>query len=249
MKAYRLDNRYFKPKLNPNKEYFRPLKKIEREYTILEVHYSDFSEKEKNLFNIIYNYNIDYLEKLAPSQPEDIKNLNSFRYAFSRVAMLKLQEYYNNITVAVENGDESYFDIKININGDEYSVGSYMLPVKNGLGFALFALDNRIETPYFHIRGAKYTTEKAEELEIEKDFYFMMLYDINEISDPQEKFIDNDEPVYIIGGLPGSLFNEHSYPTTYENKFDEDAAWEGTYQTLPIDWIFDIDEIEEKILN
>ena len=112
--------------------------------------------------------------------------------------------------------------------------------VKNGLNFGLFVIDNRTNQPYFDIIGPYYQKKYKTDYEPMKDLYARVLFEKTKY-DVKNRFMEKDEPFYLIGFLSGKKLIELNYHKSLTEK-DATNLVSGDYHVAPINLIWDIEE-------
>lgn len=110
--------------------------------------------------------------------------------------------------------------------------------VTNGLNFGLFAIDESMNKPYFDIIGPYYQEGLKNNYEPVKDFYARVLFEGKKY-DVKNRFIEQNEPFYLIGFISGKKLIKLDYhkPLTEKN---ETNLTSGDYYVAPINEIWDI---------
>lgn len=114
--------------------------------------------------------------------------------------------------------------------------------VKHGLDFGLFVIDKSTNQPYFDIIGPYYQKEYKKDYEQKKDLSARVLFEKTKY-DVKHRFIENDEPFYLIGFLSGEKLINLNYHKSLTER-DATNLVSGDYYVAPINQIWDIAEFK-----
>ena len=145
-------------------------------------------------------------------------------------------------------GNSSYnqVDIICEQEHETYTIEVRSSFVRNGIDFALYAVDKNTKLPYFDILGPYYQDSYKPKYEEIRDFYSRVLFnDVKE--DVMSRFINNDEEFYLIGFYPGkAIINLDYHKKLYPGSaFTKTGNLSGDYYVSPIVNIMDIDTVFE----
>ncbi len=226
---------------------------VKRNYTIASFSFSDFDESDKQ--NIIESANqlINLANNSAANsgQTRNMITKENDAYAgilaeFATLYYLKrcdkvlyayrpnISDLSNQIDIAIEYESKNG---PISLTAEVRS--SF---VRNGIDFALFKTNKENET-YFDLIGPYYQKNYKSEYEPIKDLYFRVLFSGIKY-DIRRRFLENDEPFFLIGYQSGEYILKHGYKKNLlsGSAITKKGDITGDYIVLPIDQIIDLSE-------
>ena len=227
---------------------------ITREYGILNIKYSDFTQEEQN--EIIKEAN-NLLKNANPNsansneyRSEIVRENDAFSGILAEFAVVKLlnsivpNSAYRPEVTSLKN----QIDIYWLYNNIKYSIEVRSSFVKNGIEFALYAVNRETNKTYFDILGPYYQKYKVK-YDVTKDIYARVLFN-GQKSSVKERFIKNNESFYVIGFISGSklvglnykkLLKENSSIVSKYGKIN------GNYFVAPINEIMDVRKFKKNV--
>ena len=138
-------------------------------------------------------------------------------------------------------------DIKLQTQINTYEVEVWSSFVNNGINFALYGINrNTINKLYayknfFDVLGPYKQNTYKENFESIKDLYFRVLF-VGKKYDVENRFIKNNEPFFIIGGMTGEDIIKLNYHKTLQAS-DAINITPGNYYVAPMNNIIDAKSI------
>ena len=220
---------------------------VERDYVVVEFRFSDFRDDDKEKIK----QDAEELSKKAnkkganSGKERTAKVVENDAYAgvlaeFATVYYLNSLKIGNAFRPKVTDLSNQ-IDVVWEFNKDlSKTVEVRSSFVKNGLDFGLFVIDNSTNQPYFDIIGPYYQKDYKTNYEPVKDLYARVLFEKTKY-DVKNRFIEKDEPFYLIGFLSGKKLIELNYHKSLTEK-DATNLVSGDYHVAPINEIWDIEE-------
>lgn len=218
---------------------------VNRDYVVMEFRFSDFSEGDKEKIK-------QDAEEL--SQKANKKGANSGKTRPSKVvendayagvlAEFATVYYLNSLDLGtafrpkvtdLSNQIDILWEFSEDLSKTIEVRSSF---VKNGLDFGLFVIDKLTEQPYFDIIGPYYQEGLKNNYEPVKNLYARVLFEGKKYN-VKNRFIEKDEPFYLIGFISGEELIGLDYHKTLTDK-DETNLVSGDYYAAPINKIWDI---------
>ena len=224
-------------KIITKNEYKAKYKALRDRYTILEFRWSDFSESEKKEIykeaDILYQKASKIGANTGLARLPEKKYIDSLCGVMAEFATTKFfNDFLNNnwnahrpIVTTVHN----QVDISLNHKQTNYKVEVRSSFVQNGIAFALYGIHSTgkyKDKTYFDVLGTYKQPKNKEDFESVKDLFMRVLFDISsESSDTfkedksfykdrkyfKDKYINRNEPFYIIGGMSGKKIMKEEY--------------------------------------
>ena len=229
-------------------------------YTILEFKWSNFSEFEKKQIltetDILYKETNSLSANTGLIRSPEKKYIDSLSGIMAEFATTKffndfLNENWSAIRPIFESS-KNQIDIALNYKEEIYNVEVRSSFVKNGINFALYATNNQGKT-YFDVLGTYKQNSYKSNFESVKDLFIRVLFDISDENFEQfykkrhvfiDKYINKDEPFYVIGGMSGKSIIKKGYKKTLVKKdlssYSSNIK-EGEYNVAEISNIYDIE--------
>ena len=222
---------------------------VNRDYVVMEFRFSDFSDDDKEKIK----QDAEELSKKAnkkganSGKERTAKVVENDAYAgvlaeFATVYYLNSLKIGNAFRPKVTDLSNQ-IDVVWEFNKDlSKTVEVRSSFVKNGLDFGLFVIDNSTNQPYFDIIGPYYQKDYKKDYEQKKDLYARVLFEKTKY-DVKHRFIENDEPFYLIGFLSGEKLINLNYHKSLTER-DATNLVSGDYYVAPINQIWDIAEFK-----
>ena len=254
----------YKPKSNSQ---------VQRNYTILECKWSDFSEIEKKY--ILKEAEILCLGANSTGANTGISRSNEKKYIDSlsgTMAEFAVTKFLN-MGLGLEakrptvTTTHNQVDISFQYNQKTYTVEVRSSFVQNGIDFALYGFNKNTNKTFFDVLGPYKQENHKTDFESVKDLFMRVLFDIKDQSkdgfdkdkdfytDKEhfiKKYITDDKPFYIIGGLSGNTIMKENYikQLTPRDLTQYPAGiTPGEYYVAQISNIADIDQLLEYRKN
>ena len=218
---------------------------VNRDYVVMEFRFSDFSEGDKEKIK-------QDAEEL--SQKANKKGANSGKTRPSKVvendayagvlAEFATVYYLNSLDHGTAFRPEvTDLSNQIDVEWEFSEKNSITIEVRssfvtNGLNFGLFAIDKSTNQPYFDIIGPYYQEGLKDNYEPVKNIYARVLFEDVKY-DVKNRFIEQNEPFYLIGFISGKKLIKLDYHKPLTEK-DETNLTSGDYYVAPINEIWDI---------
>lgn len=239
-------------------------------YTILEFRWSDFTEDEKKEIyreaDILYKNANNTGANTGLARESENKYIDALSGIIAEFATTKFfNEFLNsnwNAHRPIVTTTLNQVDISLKYKEIPYKVEVRSSFVRNGITFALYAL-NYYKKTHFDVLGTYRQKVHKSNFESTKDLFMRVLFDIKgESSDNFKedkkfyndrkyfinKYINRNEPFYIIGGMSGDAIIKEDYTKKLSSKdlsqYTSNVQ-EGEYNVSQISNISDI----EKFLN
>lgn len=235
------------------KESFNGYTTISRQYIICEINYSYFTDNEKKEIlddanNIIKNAHAGTANSNINRNPKTKEN-DAFAGILAEFAIMKFLNTLipNSACRPPVTSTKNQIDIFWKYQNTTYSLEVRSSFVKNGIPFALYAIDRSNKEPYFDILGPYYQEYKTT-YDSQKDVYARVLFTGNKYN-VKERFLKNDENFYIIGFMEGEkLINLNKHKNLKGNTtFSKLGSKFGDYRVAPIDKITDVNSFITNI--
>lgn len=242
-------------------------------YTILEFNWSDFSEDEKS--EIYKEANILYKKASAIGANTGLNRIPEKKYIDSLsgvIAEFATTKFFNtflndnwNAHRPIVTTTHNQVDISLRYKETDYKVEVRSSFVQNGIAFALYGVHTQGEykgKTYFDVLGTYRQERNKQNFESVKDLFIRVLFDIQSESSDNfkndrdfykdiqlfiNKYIERNEPFYIIGGVSGEKIIKEKYTKTLSsrdlNQYISDVQ-EGEYNVSEICKIHDIEHFE-----
>lgn len=228
---------------------------INRSYTICKYNFSDFDkETQTSLINEANQLSITANPGEANSghtRPYIQRTNDSYAGLLAEYAVTHfLNSCTNNSAVRpYVTTPINQIDIVWDNNGASYTIEVRSSFVKNGIPFALYAINKIDSSPYFDVLGPYYQKTYKEKYESVKDLYFRVLFE-GAKTNIIDRFINNDESFYVIGAMRGNKiinYNKHKtlQPGSSVQKYSD---FSGDYFVCPINKIGDITAFKNYFL-
>lgn len=241
-----------------------------KQYTILEFSWSDFSKTEQDTIykeaDILYNKADETGANTGLPRDPEKKYIDSLSGVIAEFATTKFfNEYLNdkwNAKRPIVTTTHNQVDIALTYKDTNFKVEVRSSFVQNGIEFALYST-NREGLTYFDVLGTYKQTVHKKDFESVKDLFMRVLFDINGESSDRfkedrkfyinrkhfiNKYINKDEPFYIIGGMSGEAIERENYTKNLSSKdlseYISDIT-EGEYHVSQISKISDIKKLSE----
>ncbi|APZ49750.1 hypothetical protein BW721_08940 [Jeotgalibaca sp. PTS2502] len=175
---------------------------------------------------------------------EDIQLKDSFAGILAEFATLDFlnRNYPQSAKRPIVTNIKNQIDIEWDYRNEKVYIEVRSSFVKNGIDFALYAVDNRTGRTFFDIIGPYYQLRYKKDYETTKDLYFRVFFEGD-----KTRFIDNyiskNAPFYLVGAMSGKDIIMQGIKKTmssYELNIKKNHG--GDYFTAPIDKILDIEE-------
>lgn len=225
---------------------------VGRNYVVVEFRFSDFSDDDKEKIKQDAEELSEKANKKGANSGEKRTDKVVENDAYAGVLAEFATVYYlNSLNLGIASRPEvtdlsNQIDVVWEFNKDlskTVEVRSSFL--KNGLDFGLFVIDNSTNQPYFDIIGPYYQKNYKTNYEPVKDLYARVLFEKTKY-DVKNRFIEKDEPFYLIGFLSGEKLIELDYHKSLTEK-DATNLVSGDYYVAPINRIWDIAEFKEML--
>lgn len=248
-------------KINIKNSDYRGINKINREsYSVLEFCWSDFLENEKReIFkeaNLLYKNSSIISANTGINRTDEKKYIDTLSGIIAEFAVVKFfNEFLNYNYEAIRPlaiSSNNQIDILLKYKSQTYKVEVRSSFVKNGLNFALFAIDKKNGKTYFDILGTYKQSIYKKDFESIKDLFMRVFFDINTedynkfYNDKKyfiDKYINRNEPFYIIGGMSGKkIINQNYTKNLCSYEINNYNIIPGIYHVSEISKISDIDK-------
>lgn len=230
-----------KLKVITKNEYKTKYNKANRDkYTILEFRWSDFLEDEKNEIyketDILYKNSNDTGANTGMNRKSEKKYIDALSGVIAEFATSKFfNDFLNDNWSAyrpIVTTTLNQVDISLNYKEIPYKVEVRSSFVRNGIEFALYALNYQGRT-HFDVLGTYKQEVHKSNFESVKDLFMRVLFDIKSESSDNfkddksfytdrkyfiSKYIDRDEPFYIVGGMSGDAIIKQKYTKSLSSK-------------------------------
>lgn len=226
---------------------------ITREYSILELHFSDFSDSDKKAIQsearlLATQANSSAANSGLP-RDQNAKLCDAYSGIIAEYAVVYFlnslipnSAYRPKVTSSINQ-----VDINWNYNNLDISIEVRSSFVKNGISFALYAYNAKKNQMFFDIIGPYYQGDYKPDFESQKDYYFRVLF-VGDKNNTIEDIIENDCPFYLIGAIKGKViieYNLHKKLSQGEANFKIGNP-NGDYYVIPISNIVDAGTISKK---
>lgn len=248
---------------------YRP-KANRKQYTILECKWSDFTESEKSEIykeaEILYEKAKKTAANTGIARTPEKKYIDSLSGVMAEFATTKFfNEYLSSDWKAhrpIVTSTHNQVDIALKHKETNYKVEVRSSFVQNGIVFALYGVnkDGKYkDKTYFDVLGTYKQEAYKTNFESVKDLFMRVLFDIKGESsdgfksDRQfyldrkyfiDKYINKDEPFYIIGGMSGDAIIKQNYTKTLSpndlSQYTKDIKL-GEYNVSEISNISDVE--------
>lgn len=227
---------------------------LERDYTITKINYSDFKDFEKQ--EIINEANTLYFGTNSKGANTGIRRSNMTKWndcvsgILAEFAVNKFLNIFLKDSVAHRpkiKSIENQVDIELNCKNKTYTIEVRSSFVNNGIPFALYSINsssNNLEyknNTYFDVLGPYRQKSYKINFEEVKDLFFRVLFNGRKY-DVENRFINNNEDLYIIGGMWGNDIVDLNYKKTLTAK-DAVNILPGDYYVAPINNILDTNNL------
>lgn len=227
---------------------------IQRDYTICKFNFSDFEDFEKN--DIISEANTLYFGTNSKGASTGIQRADMAKWndcvagILAEFAVAKFLNIFLKEGLATRpeiKSLENQIDIRLKCKHKTYTIEVRSSFVNNGIDFALYAVNTKCDNPkyknksYFDILGPYRQESYKLNFESVKDLFFRVLF-VGRKYDVENRFINNNEDFYIIGGMWGSDLINLNYRKTLTAK-DALNIIPGDYYVAPIHKIIDAKDI------
>lgn len=259
-------------KVITSKDYKSKYKANRDKYTILEFNWSDFSEEEKqNIYkeaDILYEKADETSANTGKPRDPETKYIDSLSGVMAEFAVTKFfNEILNdnwNARRPIVTTTHNQVDIDLEYKETNYKVEVRSSFVQNGITFALYGVHSSGEykgKTYFDVLGTYKQKVHKKDFESVKDLFMRVLFDINSESSDKfkkdrefyknrtyfiNKYIDRDEPFYIIGGMSGDAIMKEKYTKKLSSKdlsgYISNIS-EGEYNVAEISKISDVEKL------
>ena len=229
---------------------------ISREYLILKVDYSDFNDDEKRKIHddalTLINYAHSSAANTNITRDGITKENDAYAGILAEFAVTKLlntivsNSAYRPNTVSSQN----QIDILWNYKNVKYSIEVRSSFVRNGIPFALYAFNYQNNSTYFDIIGP-YKQGYKPEYDSQKDVYARVLFNGAKFN-VKNRFINNNEPFYIIGFIDGNKLKNLDFHKTLKEEnatFSKSGSVVGDYFVAPINKIIDVGTLSSNCRN
>lgn len=229
---------------------------ISRNYTILEINYSDFTETEQleilSEANKILNNAHSRAANSNIIRNEKTKENDAFAGILAEFAIMKflnsLQQ--NSAYRPIITSTKNQIDIIWKYQKIDFSLEVRSSFVRNGIEFALYAINPAKEETYFDVLGPYYQEYKTT-YDNQRDVYARVLFSGNKYN-VKERFITQKESFYIIGFMYGEYLvnlNLHKSLESDDSTFSKFGSKTGDYLVSPINNITDIETFMVNLNN
>lgn len=218
------------------KEFLRtskyPTKVTREKYTVLECRWSDFSESEQE--SILAEAQVLYESANPTGANTGLHRLNHKKYidslsgVMAEFATTKFFHKYLGLEAQrpVVTTTHNQIDISFEYKGKTYTVEVRSSFVQNGIPFALYGFNYKNQKTFFDVLGPYKQENHKQDFESVKDLFIRVLFDIKDQSTDGfqndrkfytdrnyfiEKYLRNDAPFYIIGGMSGYKIMQENY--------------------------------------
>lgn len=230
----------------PNNEY----RIIQRKYVVAEFRFSDFLENDREKLKQEAAFLSNNVNNRAANSGDRRSSENLLNDAIAGLLAEYATMYLINLcdlgNAFRPKSDSSYDQIDIIWEQEHatYTIEVRSSFVRNGIDFALYAVDKNTKLPYFDILGPYYQDSYKPTYEEIRDFYSRVLFK-GDNKNVMDRFINNDEEFYLIGFYPGKAmitldYHKKLFPGS---AFTKAGNLSGDYYVSPIVNIMDIDTV------